>query len=61
MASSQEVRFRGSAGEELSARLDFPDGRTTEFVLFAHCFTCSKDFIAARRIASGLVARGFAV
>ena len=61
MASSQKVTFTGSSGEELSARLDFPDGDTARFVLFAHCFTCSKDFIAARRIASGLVARGFAV
>jgi uncharacterized OsmC-like protein/fermentation-respiration switch protein FrsA (DUF1100 family) len=61
MASSQKVTFTGSSGEKLSARLDFPDGDTARFVLFAHCFTCSKDFIAARRIASGLVARGFAV
>lgn len=61
MASSQKVTFRGSSGADLSARLDFPDGQAAGYVLFAHCFTCSKDFIAARRIASGLVARGFAV
>jgi putative redox protein len=29
--------------------------------LFAHCFTCGKDVLAARRIAAGLAARGIAV
>ncbi len=29
--------------------------------LFAHCFTCSKDVVAASRISRGLVERGYGV
>jgi uncharacterized OsmC-like protein/pimeloyl-ACP methyl ester carboxylesterase len=58
---SQRLSFPGGNGAELAARLDFPDGAIRAFVLFAHCFTCSKDFLAAKRIAAGLAARGFAV
>ncbi len=61
MAKSQRVSFTGSSGAELSARLDLPDGPIAAFALFAHCFTCSKDFLAARKISAGLAARGFAV
>src|SRR5215472_4923273 len=31
------------------------------YALFAHCFTCGKDSLAARRIAEALTARGIAV
>src|SRR5690606_32423337 len=31
------------------------------YALFAHCFTCSKNSLAARRIARALTARGFGV
>jgi putative redox protein len=31
------------------------------FALFAHCFSCTKDILAARRIASGLASAGVAV
>jgi putative redox protein len=31
------------------------------FALFAHCFTCTKDVLAARRIAGGLAAAGVGV
>ena len=31
------------------------------YALFAHCFTCTKDIYAARRIAQGLAERGIAV
>ncbi|MHA1158564.1 MAG: bifunctional alpha/beta hydrolase/OsmC family protein [Alphaproteobacteria bacterium] len=61
MAKSQRITFTGSDNHELAARLDLPDGPIAAFALFAHCFTCSKDFIAARRIAAGLAERGFAV
>jgi uncharacterized OsmC-like protein/pimeloyl-ACP methyl ester carboxylesterase len=53
--------FKGSAGYELSARLDLPAGPVRAFALFAHCFTCSKDVLAAKRIASGLAAAGVGV
>jgi uncharacterized OsmC-like protein/alpha/beta superfamily hydrolase len=55
------VTFKGSAGTELAARLDLPAGPVRGFALFAHCFTCTKDILAAKRIASGLAAAGVGV
>ena len=56
-----KVEFPGSLGLTLSARLDVPDQSPKAFALFAHCFTCSKDTLAASRIARALVAEGIAV
>ena len=57
---TERFTFKGHAGD-LSARLDLPDGPHLGTALFAHCFTCSKDIPAARRIASRLAAAGIAV
>jgi putative redox protein len=59
--SVMRASFKGSAGYELSARLDLPTGNVRAFALFAHCFTCTKDVLAAKRIASGLAAAGVGV
>jgi putative redox protein len=48
-------------GNTLAARLEVPDGPVTATALFAHCFTCGKDVLAATRIAQGLSAHGIAV
>jgi len=58
---AEKVRFEGSLGETLAARLDLPVGGVRAFALFAHCFTCSKDIFAASRIATELARRGIAV
>lgn len=60
---AQPVRltFEGHDGAELSARLDLPTGRVRAYALFAHCFTCSKDGAAGRRIAEALTGEGIAV
>jgi len=58
---SEEFVFPGHSGESLSARLTFPPGKVRATALFAHCFTCSKDIPAAKRITSALAHRGFAV
>jgi putative redox protein len=55
------LQFSGSDGSELAAALDLPDREPAAYALFAHCFTCGKDVLAARRIAAGLTARGMAV
>lgn len=60
-AKQQRFTFQGANGEELSARLDLPAGPIRGYALFAHCFTCSKDVLAARRIAQGLAGEGLAV
>jgi uncharacterized OsmC-like protein/fermentation-respiration switch protein FrsA (DUF1100 family) len=60
MFESRKVSFPGSDGSSLAARLDLPS-TPRAFALFAHCFTCGKDILAASRIAAGLAARGIAV
>jgi uncharacterized OsmC-like protein/alpha-beta hydrolase superfamily lysophospholipase len=61
--NSRTIRttFAGSFGHELAARLDLPTGTVRAYALFAHCFTCSKDFIASRHIAAMLAQQGIAV
>lgn len=61
MAKTIAIEFEGALGATLSARLEMPTGRPRAFALFAHCFSCSKDYFAASRIARGLAAEGFAV
>ena len=55
------IEFRGHANDVLAARLDSPVGKPRAYAIFAHCFTCSKDIAAARRIAGRLAALGVAV
>jgi putative redox protein len=58
---SEKITFPGSHDEPLAARLDLPDGEPKAYALFAHCFTCSKDTLAAARISTALAGRGIAV
>jgi putative redox protein len=60
-ASSEKITFPGSQGHTLAARLDRPVGAPKATAIFAHCFTCSKDVLAASRIAEQLAQRGFQV
>jgi putative redox protein len=57
---TERFQFTGEGGHQLAAALDLPDGAPTGFALFAHCFTCGKDVLAARRIATALAAKGVA-
>jgi putative redox protein len=58
---SETFTFTGHSGARLAGRLDLPAGPRLATALFAHCFTCSKDSHAARRISTRLAAMGFAV
>ncbi len=58
---SEKIEFPGSRGASLAARLDIPDGELRACALFAHCFTCSKETLAATRISAALAGNGFAV
>ena len=58
---SERFEFLNARGEKLAAALERPAGQPSAFALFAHCFTCGKDNLAAKRIAEGLTARGIAV
>ena len=58
---TERFQFTGSEGHQLAAALDTPDGEIIAYALFAHCFTCGKDVLAAKRIAVALAAKGIAV
>lgn len=57
----RDVEFLGHDGIRLAGRLNLPDGQPRAWALFAHCFTCGKDVLAAARIAAGLTRSGIAV
>lgn len=57
MRKSQKFTFPGTLGNDLAGRLDLPDGQPRAVVLFAHCFTCGKDSVAASRISKALTDR----
>lgn len=61
MLDTGKVTFTGSLGHQLAARLDRPKGNIISYALFAHCFTCTKDILAASRIAKTLQENGIAV
>jgi putative redox protein len=58
---SERFDFPNARGETLAALLERPTGDPVAFALFAHCFTCGKDNLAAKRIAQTLAERGIAV
>ncbi|MCK1658257.1 bifunctional alpha/beta hydrolase/OsmC family protein [Bradyrhizobium sp. 151] len=58
---TERFQFTGEGGHQLWAALELPDGEPGAFALFAHCFTCGKDTLAAKRISVALAAKGIAV
>jgi putative redox protein len=58
---SERFDFPNAKGERLASVLDLPLGKPTAYALFAHCFTCGKDNLAAKRIAERLAIHGIAV
>lgn len=58
---AQKLEFPGHSGAGLAARLDLPNGPVRAYALFAHCFTCSADLTAVRRIAAELGRAGIAL
>src|SRR3954465_3851572 len=58
---TERFQFTGGGGHQLAASLDLPEREPLAYALFAHCFTCGKDVLAAKRIAVALAAKGIAV
>jgi putative redox protein len=58
---TERFQFTGEGGHQLAASLDLPDQEPIAYALLAHCFTCGKDVLAAKRIAVALAAKGIAV
>ncbi|MDF4201942.1 bifunctional alpha/beta hydrolase/OsmC family protein [Maribacter sp. SA7] len=58
----EKVTFTNSQGKQLAARLEMPTNQEAHsYAIFAHCFTCNKNFSAVRNISRALVSRGIAV
>lgn len=57
---TERLTFPGRAGRPLDGRLEAPDGPVRAYALFAHCFSCGKDSLAASRIARALATEGVA-
>jgi len=60
-STTKKFDFQNREGQTLSGRLEVPASKPRAFALLAHCFTCSKDFIAASRISRKLSENGIAV
>src|SRR5215831_492220 len=57
---TERFDFPNARGQTLAALLQRPAGEPAAYALFAHCFTCGKDNLAAGRIAEALAERGIA-
>lgn len=56
---SHRIEIPGPQGI-LSGVLEWPEGEVRSFALFAHCFTCGKDFLPEKRLTVELAKRGIA-
>lgn len=59
--NTERVSFPGGAGHKIAALLDLPEGDVKGYVLFAHCFTCSKNLNVIVNIARQLTHEGIAL
>lgn len=58
----EKVSFESAQGNKLVAHIAFPaDQKPINYVIFAHCFTCTKNLNAVRNISFGLSKHGYAV
>src|SRR6185437_8528705 len=58
---TDRLEFSNARGQKLAALIDLPLGKPAAFALFAHCFTCGKDNVSAKRIAERLAMCGIGV
>ncbi|MCP9200060.1 bifunctional alpha/beta hydrolase/OsmC family protein [Gramella sp. GC03-9] len=57
-----KVKFKNKDSQELSGVLELPGIKPpANFVIFAHCFTCNKNFHAPKNISETLASKGFGV
>ena len=58
---SEQFTFQNRSGETLSGSLELPEQAAKATALFAHCFSCNKNVLAATRISRALRDQGIAV
>ena len=60
-----KCNFKNPQGETLDARLDLPkdieNDEITDYIIFCHCFTCSKETITTFRLSRLLAENGYGV
>jgi putative redox protein len=61
MMRNELFEFEGEQGSRLIGKLDLPDEPPHSYALFAHCFTCTKESLAAVRIGRALAGQGIGV
>jgi putative redox protein len=59
--AAQGFDFEGPKGYRLSGRMAEPEGTLRGWAIFAHCFTCGKDSLAATRVTRALAEHGVGV
>ena len=55
------VEIPSPGGDNLAGIIELPADQPRHWALFAHCFTCSKDSLAAARVSRALAAEGVGV
>ncbi|OOG28759.1 osmotically inducible protein OsmC [Thioalkalivibrio denitrificans] len=58
---TENISFENHQGKRLAGRLELPSGNTRVWAIYSHCFTCSKDSLAAVRLSRALARRGIGV
>lgn len=59
---TRKITIENAVGHKLAALLDLPEGNEpVAYALFAHCFTCSKDYKGVVWVSKALAAEGIAV
>ena len=61
MTVIKSVSFANRQGNIIAGKVNMPAGEMRGTAVFTHCFTCSKDSLAAVRIAQNLAEAGIAV
>jgi putative redox protein len=57
----ETFEFIGASGSRLFGKIEAPEATLRGWALLAHCFTCSKDSLAAARISRALARAGIGV
>ena len=58
MPKTENIEIKTPSGVALRAKLDYAVGKHRVWAIFAHCFSCSKDSLAATRISQELAMEG---
>ena len=57
-----EVKFKNFDSKDLKGVLELPTNKQpAHFILFAHCFTCNKNYHAPSKISKSLASKGYGV